>query len=94
MLHAVNVQHQTPPTSPDGRNAKSEAPVFPLRVSREADAASSEPGPANGEPGAIPRAELDADRIATIRERYASGAYDSMRILTEVARRLLAEGDV
>jgi hypothetical protein len=94
MLHAVNAQHHTPPTSPDGRDADPETPALPLRVSREADEAPSESGQANPETGASPREELDADHIATIRERYASGAYDSVHILTEVARRLLAEGDV
>jgi hypothetical protein len=37
---------------------------------------------------------LDMARIAEVRERYARGAYDAPDVLDEVARRLLASGDV
>jgi hypothetical protein len=55
--------------------------------------------PAGSEPSSDEgRAEsempLDMARIAEVRERYARGAYDAPDVLDEVARRLLASGDV
>jgi hypothetical protein len=52
------------------------------------------PEPTAHEEPAVSDTSLDAARIEEIRERYALGAYDTADILTEVARRMLASGDV
>lgn len=41
-----------------------------------------------------PGGELSADRISEIRQRVLSGAYNSTEVVNEVARRLLASGDI
>lgn len=37
---------------------------------------------------------LDPARVATIRDRVLSGAYDTLEVVDAVARRLLASGDI
>jgi negative regulator of flagellin synthesis FlgM len=39
-------------------------------------------------------AELDPERVAAIRKRILEGAYDSVEVVGEVARRLLERGDL
>ena len=40
------------------------------------------------------RGELTPERIAEIREKILSGAYNSLEIVEEVARKMLASGDL
>ncbi|HEX3160429.1 MAG TPA: flagellar biosynthesis anti-sigma factor FlgM [Gemmatimonadaceae bacterium] len=40
------------------------------------------------------RAELSAERLAELRQRVLSGAYNSTEMVDQVARRLLESGDV
>ena len=40
------------------------------------------------------RGELTAERVSEVRERILSGAYDSLEIVDQVARRMLASGDI
>ncbi|MEX2582852.1 MAG: hypothetical protein WD766_06245 [Gemmatimonadota bacterium] len=40
------------------------------------------------------RGELTPERISEVRERVLSGAYDSLDIVDQVARRMLARGDI
>ena len=40
------------------------------------------------------RAELSPDRIAQIRQRVLEGAYNSVTVVEEVARRMLERGDI
>ncbi|HET7552514.1 MAG TPA: hypothetical protein VFK04_14585 [Gemmatimonadaceae bacterium] len=66
----------------------------PLRSARAAGERPVGPQPSSDEGRAESEMPLDRARIAEIRERYARGAYDAPDILDEVARRLLASGDV
>jgi hypothetical protein len=45
-------------------------------------------------PAADSRARLTAERVMQIRRRVAARAYDSPAVVDEVARRLLASGDL
>lgn len=45
------------------------------------------------ESGSEPAA-LSAERIAELRQRVLDGAYDSLEVVDEVARRILARGDL
>jgi negative regulator of flagellin synthesis FlgM len=38
--------------------------------------------------------ELSAERIAEVREKILSGAYNSLEVVDQVARRILVSGDV
>ena len=40
------------------------------------------------------RGELTPERIAQVRERILSGAYNSLEVVDQVARKMLASGDV
>jgi negative regulator of flagellin synthesis FlgM len=40
------------------------------------------------------RSELSPERIAEVRERILSGAYNSLDVVEEVARKMLATGDI
>lgn len=40
------------------------------------------------------RGELTPERIAEIRERILSGAYNSLEVVDQVARKMLASGDI
>lgn len=40
------------------------------------------------------RAELSSERIGEIRQRILEGAYNSMEVVDEVARRMLERGDI
>jgi negative regulator of flagellin synthesis FlgM len=40
------------------------------------------------------RTELSAERVAEVRERILSGAYNSLEIVDQVARKMLASGDI
>lgn len=40
------------------------------------------------------RGELTPERISQVRERILSGAYNSLEVVDQVARRMLASGDV
>lgn len=66
----------------------------PPRNALSADERRARPEPSSGEGPAESEMPLDAARIAEIRERYARGVYDAPDVLAEVARRLLASGDV
>lgn len=41
-----------------------------------------------------PRAELSPERVAEIRQRILGGAYNSVEVVEEVARRMLERGDI
>src|SRR5919202_487343 len=47
-----------------------------------------------GGPAAVGRAELTPERVAEIRRRVLERAYDALGVVDEVARRLLASGDL
>ena len=47
-----------------------------------------------GGSAAVGRAELTPERVAEIRRRVLERAYDSLGVVDEVARRLLASGDL
>lgn len=38
--------------------------------------------------------EMSADRVSELRQRVLSGAYDSLAVVDQVARRMLQNGDV
>ena len=38
--------------------------------------------------------EMSADRLAVLRQRVLSGAYDSLHVVEQVAQRMLQRGDV
>lgn len=40
------------------------------------------------------RAELTPERVAEIRQRILEGAYDSVHVVDQLARRMLASGDL
>jgi negative regulator of flagellin synthesis FlgM len=40
------------------------------------------------------RGELSAERVAEIRQRILEGAYNSVEVVDEVARRMLKSGDI
>jgi anti-sigma28 factor (negative regulator of flagellin synthesis) len=40
------------------------------------------------------RGELSAERISEVRERILSGAYNSLEVVDQVARKMLASGDI
>jgi negative regulator of flagellin synthesis FlgM len=41
-----------------------------------------------------PRAELTPERVAAIREKILKGAYNSIDVVDQVARKMLASGDI
>lgn len=43
---------------------------------------------------AEPGEELAPEQIAAIRKRILAGAYDSLEVIDEVARKMLASGDI
>ena len=67
----------------------------PARVDRveisDAGRAMAAQGPESGESA---RAELTPERLAELRHRVLSGAYDSLAVVDQVARRMLQRGDV
>ena len=40
------------------------------------------------------RAELSPERVAAIREKILTGAYNSVEVVDQVARKMLASGDI
>ncbi|HYD50996.1 MAG TPA: flagellar biosynthesis anti-sigma factor FlgM [Gemmatimonadaceae bacterium] len=44
--------------------------------------------------GATESSELSPERIAQLRQRVLDGAYNSLEVVDEVARRILARGDL
>ena len=75
-------------------------PVRPAPAAPRADSVQiSEAGRAKmaqmvGDPAAVGRAELTPQRVAEIRRRVLKRAYDTLGVVDEVARRLLASGDL
>ena len=67
----------------------------PARVDRveisDAGRAMAAQGAGEGEAA---RAELSPERLAELRQRVLSGAYDSLQVVDQVARRMLERGDV
>lgn len=49
---------------------------------------------ASGAPSEEVRAELSPERVAQIRQRVLEGAYNSVNVVEEVARRMLERGDI
>ena len=41
-----------------------------------------------------PKGQLSSERIAQVRERVLSGAYNSLEVVDQVARKMLASGDI
>jgi hypothetical protein len=75
-----------------GHDAPLAGPVPPRASSRRAAApgrAPSRPVPADAVGD-----ELTEERIAEIRARIASGAYNSPEVAEEIARRMLESGDI
>jgi len=71
------------------------------RAEREGDAAAArDPGDQvrisaeTSEMAANTKGELTAERIAEVREKILSGAYNSLDVVDEVARRFLVSGDL
>ena len=75
-------------------------PVRPAAVAPRTDSVQiSDAGRAKvaqmvGGPAAAGRAELTPERVGEIRRRVLERAYDSLGVVDEVARRLLASGDL
>ena len=63
----------------------------PARVDR---VEISDAGRALAAQGGEATGELGADRVAELRQRVLSGAYNSLDVVDQVARRLLDTGDV
>lgn len=63
----------------------------PARVDR---VEISDAGRARAAQGGEAATELGPDRIAELRQRVLGGAYDSLAVVDQVARRLLDTGDV
>ena len=87
------VREQARPASAGGEPAQ---PVSaPSRVDRveisDAGRAMAAQGPESGEAA---RPELSPERLAELRQRVLSGAYDSLAVVDQVARRMLQRGDV
>jgi len=77
--HDAPLAGPVPPRAPSRRAAASErAPSRPVQRIR-ADAVGD---------------ELTEERIAEIRARIASGAYNSPEVAEEIARRMLESGDI
>jgi hypothetical protein len=91
MSGSFDLDHDTDAAA--SKPAEEEA-VPPPGTALPAGGSPAAPEPSAHEEPAVSDTSLDAARIEEIRERYALGAYDTADILTEVARRMLASGDV
>lgn len=74
-------------------------PVSPVaRVDRveisDAGRALASQGAEGAESGEAARAELSPERLAELRGRVLSGAYASLEVVDQVARRMLQRGDL
>ena len=92
MSGSFDLDHHTDAAA--SKPAEEETAVPPSGIALPAGGSPAAPEPTNSEEPAVSDTSLDAARIEEIRERYAIGAYDTADILTEVARRMLASGDV
>ena len=71
------------------------APTTPTVATPRVDRVEiSDAGRAMAAKGAEGSGEMSADRVAELRERVLSGAYNSLDVVDKVARRLLDAGDV
>lgn len=77
-------------------NAKKHTTEAPTAVSRGDSVQISDAGRALATQQAegSGRPELSAERIGEIRERILTGAYNSVEVVEEVARRMLERGDI
>ena len=89
----ANRARETARPAPAGGGAAQ--PVAPaartdrVEISDAGRALAAKDGPASGD-----RAELSPERVAELRQRVLSGAYDSLQVVDQVARRMLDAGDV
>ena len=71
------------------------APAIPAAAPARVDRVEiSEAGRALAAKGAEGSGEMSADRVAELRQRVLGGAYNSLEVVDQVARRLLDSGDV
>jgi len=79
------------PEHASGKQAGSAAPSRGDQV-QISDAGRALAAQVDGERGV--RGELSAERVAEIRQRILEGAYNSVEVVDEVARRMLKSGDI
>jgi negative regulator of flagellin synthesis FlgM len=72
----------TQPVAPVTRNDKVEISDEARRLARGADAATA------------PNGSLSPEKIAEFRQKILGGAYDSLEVVDQVARKMLASGDI
>ncbi|MEX2570313.1 MAG: flagellar biosynthesis anti-sigma factor FlgM [Gemmatimonadota bacterium] len=78
-----------------GNNRKESAPQPASPVDRGDKVQISDAGRALAAKAASgPRGELSAERVEQVRERIISGAYNSLEVVDQVARKLMASGDL
>ena len=73
------------PTQPVAPAARTDR----VEISDAGRALAAQDGPESGG-----RAEMSPERVAELRQRVLSGAYDSLQVVDQVARRMLDAGDV
>lgn len=77
------------------RKAASPQPSSPVQRSDKVEISEAARKLAHGvEASASTRAELAPERVALIREKILSGAYNSLDVVEQVAKRMLASGDI
>lgn len=86
----------TPGVDKAAPNARKHTTDAPTAVSRGDSVQISDAGRAlaTEQADAAGRPELSAERIGEIRERILQGAYNSVEVVEEVARRMLERGDI
>ena len=87
----------TPGVDRSASNAKKQASESSAAAATRADSVQiSDAGRAlaSGQVDPTTRLELSAERIGEIRERILQGAYSSVEVVEEVARRMLERGDI
>jgi hypothetical protein len=81
-----------------GGKAAPTQPVAPVGRAGDkvqiSDAGRALAAQANEAAGANPKGELTAERVSEVRQRILEGAYNSLDVVDEVARRMLAHGDI
>jgi hypothetical protein len=93
----TDVIKQQPLKAPDGNARGITHPILPVRQADQvqiSDAGRALAARVSNAGAEAPPAEIGAERAAEIRKRVLEGAYNSLDVVDQVARRILASGEL
>ena len=81
-------------TTRDGGTAKPVAPAAPTAARRDSVQISDSARSLASRAESDDRAKMDPERVAELRQKVYEGAYKSLDVVDQVARRILTRGDI